>query len=216
MNNENNFENNVGINPTPVSPEVPNVDPVSYVPQEPAVETTPVVNTVPAAEPTPVVNPVPSVEPTPVVEEPVVEVTPVVETPVVEPTPVINDTIDDGVSTGNTVDYNSLYGQINDITSDVEDKNKELEDTQAVFKAQDLDIQNRSLNNRSSQDITPDFNISALDKNTKEEDSKANDNVLTDKQQDKADTRRRILFILTIALIIVIFVKFIFPILRNM
>lgn len=150
-----------------------------------------------------------TIQPTPAVPtQSIVE-----ETKIEEPI-VTSEDISDVANT--TFDYNAIYGNSSDIQSDVVDKNNINEDTnKTVFKTQELNIEARSLNNRTSADITPDFNINSLDKNTNEDDSRKSDNVLSDKQKDKADTRRKIIFIAIIVIILIVFVEFIFPLING-
>ena len=244
MNNETNNQNNIGVQPqvtptnsvpsVPVQPTQQTVVPAAPAPQQ-TTPTTPVQPTtvVPIAPEAPVAPAAPAPQQTtptaPTQPSPVVPTVPEVsipETPVVEDIkveepvndikPISNSGEDISDVANTTFDYDALYGNSADIQSDVVDKNDVQESTdKTVFKERDLDIQNRSLTNRTASDITPGFNINVLDKNTTEEDSRDTDNVLNDKQQDKADTRRKIVFILMIVLILIIFVKFIFPILSG-
>ena len=111
-----------------------------------------------------------------------------------------------------TFDYDSIYGnngEVKDIEVQEEDTNK------PVFTATDLDIQNRDLRDRTKTDIAPSFNINALDSSATGEDAKEQGNILSEKQQDRADTRRRIMFILGLVLILIIAVKVVFPLLMK-
>lgn len=110
-----------------------------------------------------------------------------------------------------TFDYNSIYGIPQDKNEIREQEKKE----KPVFTAQEIVIENRDLEGRKADDIVPEFNINALDANTTGSDSKLTDNVLNDKQQDKADTRRKILFIAVLVALLVISVGFIFPIISG-
>lgn len=210
MNNEiNNF------NEQPVQPVQP--DMVTPVPTEPVVPATPV-EVVPAVE-----TPVMPVEATPAVQTQTVEA-PMVNTAVeVEPVPntivqeapaatdaplapeVKPEVVQDADNV--TFDYNSLYGIDNTKTEEtVVDEGPQL-----VFQAQDdLSINATTLVGRDSS-VTPEFNMNVL---TGQESEQKNltDNVLDSKQQDKADTRRKILFIGIITILMFVFIKFIFPI----
>lgn len=110
-----------------------------------------------------------------------------------------------------TFDYNSLYGVPQDKNEIRENEEKE----KTIFTAQEIVIENRDLQGRTVDDVVPEFNINALDANTTESDSKLTDNVLNDRQQDKADTRRKILFIAVLVALLVISVGFIFPIISG-
>lgn len=110
-----------------------------------------------------------------------------------------------------TFDYNSIYGVPQDKNEIRENEEKE----KPIFTAQEIVIENRDLEGRKADDVVPEFNINALDANTTESDSKLTDNVLNDKQQDKADTRRKILFIAVLVALLVISVGFIFPIISG-
>lgn len=215
MNNEiNNF------NEQPVQPVQP--DMVTPVPTEPVVPATPVepvpVEVVPAVE-----TPVTPVEATPVVQTQTVEA-PMVNTAVeVEPVPntivqeapaatdaplapeVKPEVVQDADNV--TFDYNSLYGIDNTKTEEtVVDEGPQL-----VFQAQDdLSINATTLVGRDSS-VTPEFNMNVLTGQEAEQ-KNLTDNVLDSKQQDKADTRRKILFIGIITILMFVFIKFIFPI----
>lgn len=110
-----------------------------------------------------------------------------------------------------TFNYNDLYGieskPIEDIKTDENDK--------PVFTTQDIVIENRSLEGRANDNVTPEFNLNALDDSIKTSDAKLTDNILNDKQQDRADTRRKILFIGILTLLLVVFIVLIFPILAG-
>ena len=108
---------------------------------------------------------------------------------------------DDNKQSGNaesvTFDYNAIYGNKEDV---VEETTKETEETKEVFSAKELNIQDRA--NRTRADIAPEFNMNALE--GIESETKSQDNVLSEKQQDRADTRRKIMFIGGIVLILII------------
>lgn len=110
-----------------------------------------------------------------------------------------------------TFDYNSIYGVPQDKNEIRENEEKE----KPIFTAQEIVIENRDLEGRKADDVVPEFNINALDANTTESDSKLTDNVLNDRQQDKADTRRKILFIAVLVALLIISVGFIFPIISG-
>ena len=90
-----------------------------------------------------------------------------------------------------------------------------IEENKPVFTTQDIVIDDRSLTDNKSDNIIPEFNVNALDQDANVNDTKLTDNVLTDKQQDKADTRRKILFIAILTLLIIVFLKLIFPIIAG-
>lgn len=110
-----------------------------------------------------------------------------------------------------TFDYNSIYG----IPQDQNEVRASEEVEKPIFTAQEIVLENRDLEGRSADDVVPEFNINALDANTTESDSKLTDNVLNDRQQDRADTRRKILFIAVLVALLVISVGFIFPIISG-
>lgn len=110
-----------------------------------------------------------------------------------------------------TFDYNSIYG----IPQDKNEVRTSEEIEKPIFTAQEIVIENRDLEGRTADDVVPEFNINALDANTNESDAKLTDNVLNDRQQDKADTRRKILFIAVLVAILIISVGFIFPIISG-
>ena len=216
MNNEMN-----NINEQPVQPVQPN--PENTVPTEAVVPATPV-EVVPAVE-----TPVMPVEAAPVVEVPVQVETPVVEAQTintaVEVEPEANTIVQEAPSATDaplapevkpevvqdadnvTFDYNSLYG----IDNTKAEETTVDEGPQLVFQAQDdLNINATTLVGRDSS-VTPEFNMNVLTGQETEEKS-LTDKVLDAKQQDKADTRKKILFIGIITILIFVFIKFIFPI----
>ena len=111
-----------------------------------------------------------------------------------------------------TFDYNQIYGEQNN-NQDTEENLDVVE--KPMFTAQELEIKVNDLQNRTTNDIVPEFNINALNENVSKEDSKLTDTVLNDKQQDKQNTRRAIIWIVVLVLILVIFVGFIFPIING-
>ena len=119
-------------------------------------------------------------------------------------------TVQETVVQPSVIEDNQLYG--------VQSKNTEnikTEEEKPVFTTQDITIDNHSLNNRNATDVTPEFNIGALDSSIEPMDTKLTDKVLNEKQQDRADTRKKILFIGILVLLIIVFVEFIFPILAG-
>lgn len=110
-----------------------------------------------------------------------------------------------------TIDYNALYGVNNEIKE--EEKVEEIEDP--VFTAQEIVIDTPSLMDRKKDDVVPEFNLNALEGNIQDSENKLTDNVLTDKQQDRADTRRKIIYITVLFLLIVVFIIWIFPIMAG-
>lgn len=123
----------------------------------------------------------------------------------------IQETTDNSDVADITFDYNSIYG----VPQDKNEIREQEEKEKPIFTAQEIVIENRDLEGRKADDIVPEFNINALDANTTENDSKLTDNVLNDRQQDKADTRRKILFIVVLVALLVISVGFIFPIISG-
>ena len=111
-----------------------------------------------------------------------------------------------------TFDYNQIYGVQNN--AEKEEDNIDVVEKQ-MFTAQDVEIKVNDLQGRTSTDIVPEFNINALNNNVNKEDAKLSDNVLSDKQQEKQETRRAIIWIVVLVLILVIFVGFIFPIING-
>lgn len=130
------------------------------------------------------------------------------EVKVEEPNIVIKrDDISDVANT--TFDYNALYGTPTETKKEEENNDSEI----SIFKAHDLELEKRSITDKNINDVTPEFNINALDGS----DSKMREQgeVLTTKEQDRADTRRKILFILILSAILIIFVGFIFPAIKG-
>lgn len=105
-----------------------------------------------------------------------------------------------------TFDYNEIYG--NKEKTDEENDNKS-NDNKEVFSATELNLQDRLTRQRT--DLAPEFNLNELEGNENGSKTKAQDNVLSAKQQDRADTRRKLLFIGIIVLIIIIALEFVFP-----
>ena len=146
--------------------------------------------------------------------EPIVKEEPKVEDikPVeISPSVIEDNNSDDTASV--TFDYNALYGVNND-TTNTNDAPATIND-KPLFTESEVVITSPSFEDRTKTDVTPEFNINALDGSSNKEDNKLTDNVLSDKQQDKADTRRKLMFIGAIVLILIIFVGFIFPILNG-
>lgn len=118
-------------------------------------------------------------------------------------------TLDDSEQSGDaedvTFDYNAIYGN----KENTEEKTTE-EENKEVFSATEINLQDRT---RKKTDLAPELNINALE--GKEDNTKSQDNVLSEKQQDRADTRRKILFIGVIVLIIIIAIEFVFPMLLK-
>ena len=111
-----------------------------------------------------------------------------------------------------TFDYNQIYG----IQNTEEEKNQELDVVdKPMFTAQEINIETNSLQDRTASDVVPEFNINALDSSVNQNDVKLTDNVLSDKQQDKQETKRAIIWIAVLVLILIIFVGFIFPIIAG-
>ena len=192
MNNEMNNQN-------PFNPEQPMYRPEPVVQPQPVVQPEPVVQPQPVIQPQPVVQPEPVVQPQPVVQpEPIVQPEPVVE----------QEDISDVANT--TFDYNELYG------TKEQDTKEENEDTEiSIFKAHDIKVEDRSLSGRNVSDITPEFNTNALEGKGSDEQNNSSNEVLNNKELDKADTRRKIIFIVVFALILIIFVGFIFPAIKG-
>ena len=107
-----------------------------------------------------------------------------------------------------TFDYNAIYGNKDEA---VEETKTDDESNKEIFSAKEVNIENRYA--RTKADIAPEFNMNALEGN--ETETKSQDNVLSEKQQDRADTRRKIMFIGAIVLILIIAVEFIFPMLLK-
>ncbi len=124
---------------------------------------------------------------------------------------VIEDKLDDTASI--TFDYNALYG-VNNTTETNSNETQSTANDRPLFTESEVVISTPSFEDRTKTDITPEFNINALEGKNEEKNNSIN-NVLTDKEQDRADTRRRIIFIGVIVLILVIFVGFIFPIISG-
>ncbi len=213
---------NVGANAVPASfaaPVAPNrvVQPtMSYTPMEsqpttgnvnPAME-----NMVPPTPVPPTIEAAPTIaEEVPVETQEVVEIKQQAEGQAAEmgevQSSVVEDASDDPDAKDVTFDYNALYGigskDIKDIEPTVVEEKKK-----PIFTTQDIVINNR-INNGGN---VPSFDANALDSHA---DSKKADSVLDDKQQDKADTRRRILFIGVLTILIVVFLLWIFPLIAG-
>jgi len=111
-----------------------------------------------------------------------------------------------------TFDYNQIY----DNQNNNQDTEEELDVVKKpMFTEQELEIKVNDLQNRTTNDVVPEFNINALNENVNKEDSKLTDTILNDKQQDKQNTRRAVIWIAILVLILVIFVGFIFPIING-
>jgi len=105
-----------------------------------------------------------------------------------------------------TFDYNEIYGNKEKTEEETETKSY---DEKEVFSATELNIQDRTTKQKT--DLAPEFNLNALEGNESDSSEKSQDNVLSEKQQDRADTRRKLLFIGVIVIIIIIALEFIFP-----
>ena len=111
-----------------------------------------------------------------------------------------------------TFDYNQIYG----VQNDNENKEDSIDVVdKPMFTAQEVTIKVNDLQGRATNDVVPEFNINALNNNVSKEDAKLSDNVLSDRQQEKQETRRAIIWIVVLVLILVIFVGFIFPIING-
>ena len=205
------------VQPQPqVQPQVP-VQPQPQVPVQPAPVVQP--QPVPQPQPQPQVQPqVPNVQTAaqaPVAQAPVLEPIPEPQQVVEEPVPEIQESVvpkepGEGDAEDITFDYNQLYGiQAEDIK--VEEPEEE---SKPVFTTQDIVINENTVENRANGDVTPVFNMNDLDSATGES-NKLTDNVRDAEGQSKADTRRGLVFIAVIVLILVIFVWFIFPIIAG-
>lgn len=111
-----------------------------------------------------------------------------------------------------TFDYNEIYGVTESETSDKPDDMENL----PVFDEKEIVIDENKLK-KETDDVVPEFRIDELEGNsaTKSESNKSLDEIMDDKEADKADTRRKIAYILVIAAILIIFVWFIFPIMAG-
>ncbi len=125
-----------------------------------------------------------------------------------------NDDDDDtpsGDASDITFDYNEIYGS----TENKESEEKKDENDLPVFDEKEIVIDENKLK-KDTDDIVPEFKINELEGNTTETDKNESlDKITDDKEADKADTRRKIAYILAIALILIIFVWFIFPIMAG-
>lgn len=217
----NNNYNNGGVMPTqgmPVQQPVP-VQPVVQMqqqvqPQMPVQQT--VVTQTPAVapiEPTvvqmePAVAPIESVQTAEIqqgIAEPAVTQA---EQTVVESVVVDEDQSGDG--SGVTFDYNEIYGVQ---STDIQDINP-VEENKPIFEVKDVVIDEKRNGEKVTSDITPEFNMQALD-GTMKTSTTVDNNVLDEKEADRADTRRKIIYIGVISLLLIIAVKFIFPILNG-
>lgn len=124
-----------------------------------------------------------------------------------------NNNNDDTASV--TFDYNEIYGTKEESSTSDGEAPATVND-KPLFTESEIVITTPSIEDRTRTDVVPEFNINALDNsNEGTEKTKLTDNVLNDKQQERADTRRKIMFIAVLVLILVIFVGFIFPILNG-
>ena len=177
--------------PQPVQPAVAPTAPAPQ-PVQPAVATT-------AQAPQPVQPTVAPTAPTPQSEE--IQAS------------VINEPKEDISDVQNTTfDYNELYG----IEKTAEEKalDEQLDVVEKpMFTAQEIVIDNPTVGERVREDVVPEFNINALDENA----NKNNhiDSTMNDEEKDKAETRRAIIWIVVLILILVVFVGFIFPIIAG-
>ena len=213
---------------TPVQPQVVVPNQVQQAQQVQAPVQTPVVQApvqtpvVQAPVQTPVTQPQPvqqnammTAAQAPVAQAPVLEPIPeIVEEKVQEPVPEIQESVvpsepGEGDAEDITFDYNQLYGiQTEDI------KVEESEEDKPVFTTQDIVLNENTIENRTNGDVTPVFNMNDLDDSSKSN-SKLTDQVRDEEGQSKADSRRGIIFIAAIVIILIIFVKFIFPIING-
>lgn len=207
MNNEQNNNQNQGAvaNMSNITPQ-PTTN-INSAPQNPVNQPVAQPNTVPTNATQQVTTNINSAPQSPI-SQPVAQpnttqqaATPVTPSAVVEePTPVV---LEDNI----TFDYNALYGI--DQNSNNEVQQQQEEDNKPIFTTEDIVFDNNSLSESINNDVVPEFNLNHLD-NTQTEDGKA-EQVLSNKQADKADTRRRIIYLAAIFLIIVICLLVIFP-----
>lgn len=171
-------------------------------------------------------NVTPNIQSNPINTTPVAPSIPVQTTPVTPSIPVqtnnntIQASVVEEITNNNedmsdvadiTFDYNQIYGVQNN-----EQKEEKLDVVdKPMFTEQELDIKVNDIQNRTSNDVVPEFNINALNDNVSKEESKLTDNVLSDKQQEKQETRRAIIWIVVLVLLLIISVGFIFPIIAG-
>lgn len=111
-----------------------------------------------------------------------------------------------------TIDYNQLYNVNNEVKEEVV---VEENNDRHVFTEQEIVIETPSIIERQNTDVTPEFNINALDTTNQDTDNKVTDNILSEKQQDRADTRRKIMYLVVLFLLIAVCLIWIFPMLAG-
>ncbi len=128
----------------------------------------------------------------------------------VDNTPVQQSVVNDegeGDAKDVTFDYNALYGIE---SKDITDVQPQQPENKPLYTTQDIVLDNS--NNGSG--FVPSFNAGDLDSNASGSNN-LTDDVLSDKQMDKADTRKKIIFIGAIVVIIILCLKFIFPLIAG-
>ena len=199
-------------------PQVP-VQPVAPMPVAPQPVTMPQpVATTQAQEPQAPTPQVAQAMPTPQVAAPVttevvepvpeIDLNPTPQQDAVQPS-VVEDLPTEESATGDdiTFDYNALYGIQSE---DIKDINVE-EEKKPVFTEQNIVIDDRYTKERVVDDVTPEFNMDDLAGTNKNQGQQLTSKILDEKQQDKADTRRRILFIGVLTILIIVFMTLILP-----
>ena len=76
---------------------------------------------------------------------------------------------------------------------------------------QQIVVDDRYTKERVVDDVTPEFNMDDLAGTNKNQGQQLTSKILDEKQQDKADTRRRILFIGVLTILIIVFMTLILP-----
>lgn len=108
-----------------------------------------------------------------------------------------------------TFDYNQIYG-----VQETENSEKSsIDNNLPVYDEKEIVIDEDKLK-RETNDVVPEFRIDELEGNSSST-NKSIDNLVDDKDADKADTKRKIAYILAITLILIVFVWFIFPIMAG-
>ncbi len=129
----------------------------------------------------------------------------------VDNTPVQQSVVgDEGDAKDVTFDYNALYGIG---SKDIVDVQPQVEEKKPLYTTQDIVIDNQTYQG-TGEGFVPEFNANALDSNANGN-NHLTDDVLSDKQMDKADTRKKIIFIGAIVVIIILCLKFIFPLIAG-
>lgn len=202
---------NIQPNMTPIEPSTqPQIQPNTVIPQQnPMMETQTTIGPQFASPVAPLNN-----------EQPIQP-----EQPVVPSQEIQNSVVTENLAPGNTeqfteptsednitIDYNQLYGVNNEVKEDVV---VEEDNDRHVFTEQEVVIETPSIIERVNADITPEFNLNALEGNIDQTESKLTENVLSEKQQSRAETRRAIMYLVVLFLLIAICLIWVFPMIAG-